>query len=97
MLSHAFRPFLNSLCEGNLLRRIATIVWNFQERRLRAGYRVILFFLLWGMGPALLHLVLDRLLQGLIGRGGEWALSIYLNLVRLAAVLVGAWVAARSG
>lgn len=71
------------------------IVWNEAEGRLRAGWRVCLFFGMWGFGPALLHLLLGQWVRTLAGSSGQWLASIYLDLLRLLAVLLAAAIAAR--
>ncbi len=77
------------------LRSIGALFWNEQEGRLRAGLRVCLFFGMWGFGPALLHLLLGEWVRASVGARGQWLADIYLDLLRLAAVLLAALVAAR--
>ena len=76
------------------MRQASALVWNQEEGRLRAGVRVCLFFALWGFGPALLHLLLGHWVRSLVGAQGQWLASIYLDLLRLLAVLFAAVLAA---
>jgi len=69
--------------------------WNEDEGRLRAGIRVCIFFAFWGFAPALLHLFLGGTVRSLAGGSARWQASIFLDLLRLLAVLIGAWVVAR--
>lgn len=78
-----------------LARSIAALFWNAGEGRLRAGLRAFLFFGLWGFGPALLHLLLGQPVRGLAGADRQWLASIYLDLLRLLAIIAAAFVAAR--
>ena len=64
---------------------LRNVVWNPVENRFRAGVRIVIFFALWGGGPALAHwLVGEPLRAGLSVPGGA---SILLDLTRLAIVL----------
>ncbi len=76
-------------------RWVGALFWNETEGRLRAGVRVCIFFGLWGFGPALLHLLLGEWVRLLAGVRGQWLASIYLDLLRLFAVLLAALIAAR--
>lgn len=76
-----------------MLRKLRPLFWN-QEGRLRAGYRVIVFFLLWGYGPALVHGVVDRILSLVMAPGGQWSFGIWLDPVRLAVVVGAGWLTA---
>jgi membrane protease YdiL (CAAX protease family) len=77
------------------LRDISALVWNEKEGRLRAGVRVCIFFGLWGFGPAVLHLLLGEWVRLLAGERGQWLAGIYLDLLRLFAVLLAALIVAR--
>lgn len=77
------------------MRGIGALVWNEKERRLRAGIRVCIFFGLWGFGPAVLHRLLGDWVRLLAGDRGQWLAGIYLDLLRLFAVLLAAVVVAR--
>jgi membrane protease YdiL (CAAX protease family) len=78
-----------------VLRATGALFWNEAEGRLRAGVRVCIFFGLWGFGPAVLHLLLGHWVRLLAGARGQWLASIYLDLLRLCAVLVAALIVAR--
>lgn len=65
------------------------------DRRLRAGYRIVLFFLLWGFGPAVVHSLLERTLLRFDSPQWLWWQSIALNVVRLGVILIVAWWTAR--
>ncbi len=65
------------------------------DGRLRAGYRIAIFFLLWGFGPAIVHSVLERTLLQFATPGWLWWQSIALNLLRLGIILIAAWWVAR--
>jgi membrane protease YdiL (CAAX protease family) len=65
------------------------------DGRLRAGYRVTIFFLLWGYGPAVVHNVLERTVLVFIPDGWSWLQAIMLNLFRLAVILAAGWWVAR--
>jgi membrane protease YdiL (CAAX protease family) len=80
---------------GGQPRSLGALFWNEAEGRLRAGVRVCLFFGMWGFGPALLHVLLGNWVRSLAGDQGQWLASIYLDLVRLLAVLAAAFLAAR--
>ena len=72
---------------------LRNVVWNPVENRFRAGVRIVIFFALWGGGPALAHwLVGEPLRAGLSVPGGA---SILLDLTRLAIVLAAGWLVAR--
>jgi membrane protease YdiL (CAAX protease family) len=77
------------------LRDIGALVWNEKEGRLRAGIRVCIFFGLWGFGPAVLHRLLGGWVRLLAGERGQWLAGIYLDLLRLFAVLLAALIVAR--
>jgi membrane protease YdiL (CAAX protease family) len=77
------------------LRDISALVWNEKEGRLRAGVRVCIFFGLWGFGPAVLHRLLGEWVRLLAGERGQWLAGIYLDLLRLFAVLLAALIVAR--
>lgn len=76
------------------MRSAAAVVWNFDQRRLRAGLRIAIFFFLWGFGPAVAHLLIGQGLR-LVASSELWTLSIWLDLVRLAVVLLAGWFTAR--
>ncbi len=76
------------------MRSVGALFWNESEGRLRAGLRVCLFFGLWGFGPAFLHLLLGHWVRQLAGESGQWLASIYLDLLRLFAVLLAALITA---
>lgn len=65
------------------------------DGRLRAGWRIALFFSLWGFGPALVHSLLERTLLQLVAPEWLWLQGIVLNLVRLVLILGAGWWAAR--
>ena len=65
------------------------------DGRLRAGYRIASFFLLWGFGPALVHSALERTLLRSVPPEWLWWQSIALNLLRLGIILLAAWWVAR--
>ena len=65
------------------------------DGRLRAGYRIAIFFLLWGFGPAIVHNLLERTLLRFDAPTWLWWQSIALNLVRLGIILIAAWWVAR--
>lgn len=65
------------------------------DHRLRAGYRVAIFFLLWGFGPAVVHSVLERTLLRFDSPQWLWWQSVALNVVRLVIILLMAWWTAR--
>jgi membrane protease YdiL (CAAX protease family) len=66
-----------------------------QDGRLRAGYRVTLFFLLWGYGPAVVHSLLESTVLALFSVDRAWLQSIFLNSVRLVTILIAGWWVAR--
>ena len=70
-------------------------LWFDKEGRLRAGYRVTIFFILWGYGPALAHWMLEATLLRSSRAEWLWAESIFLNLLRLAVILLAGWWMAR--
>lgn len=74
--------------------RFHTIIFA-NDGRLRAGYRIALFFLLWGYGPALIHGVIERTVLPLMTPDRLWLQSIMLNLLRLGAILLAGWWMAR--
>ena len=78
-----------------MLRQVGSLFWNGDEGRLRAGIRVCVYFGFWGFGPALLHLLLGEVVRSGAGDSARWAASIYLDLLRLLAVLIGTWIVAR--
>ncbi len=65
------------------------------DGRLRAGWRIALFFLLWGFGPAIVHSLLERTLLRLVATEWLWVQGIVLNLLRLALILLAGWWVAR--
>jgi membrane protease YdiL (CAAX protease family) len=65
------------------------------DGRLRAGYRVTLFFLLWGYGPAIVHNLLESTVLALFTVDRAWLQSIFLNCVRLFTILIAGWWVAR--
>lgn len=65
------------------------------DGRLRAGYRITIFFLLWGYGPAIIHSILERTLLVFFNAESGWLQGIVLNLFRLAIILVAGWWVAR--
>lgn len=77
------------------MRGAGALMWNEREGRLRAGVRVCIFFGMWGFGPALLHLLLGQWVRTVAGSDGQWLASIYLDLLRLLAVIFAAMLAAR--
>jgi membrane protease YdiL (CAAX protease family) len=77
------------------LRTIGALFWNESEGRLRAGIRVCVYFGLWGFGPAVLHVLLGHWVRLLAGDRAQWLASIYLDLLRLFAVLLAALFVAR--
>jgi membrane protease YdiL (CAAX protease family) len=81
--------------EGTDLRDIGAWFWNREEGRLRAGIRVCIFFGMWGFGPAVLHRLLGDWVRLVAGARGQWLADIYLDLLRLFAVLLAALIAAR--
>jgi len=66
------------------------------DGRLRAGYRITIFFLLWGYGPAVAHSVLERTVLIFIPDGWSWLQAIMLNVFRLAVILAAGWWVARA-
>ncbi len=66
-----------------------------EEGRLRAGYRVAIFFVLWGYGPAIVHWVLEATLLRSVRAEWLWAESILLNVLRLVVILLAGWWTAR--
>lgn len=77
------------------LTRFETLFWNRTERRLRAGIRVLIYFGLWGFGPALMHVMVGPRLSLSMGAELRWLASILLDLLRLAVVLIALWIVAR--
>lgn len=65
------------------------------DGRLRAGYRIAIFFLLWGFGPAIVHNVLEHTLLQSATPVWLWWQGIALNLLRLGIILIAAWWVAR--
>ncbi len=65
------------------------------DGRLRAAYRITIFFLLWGYGPAVVHNLLERTVLVYVSVNWIWLQGIVLNLIRLAIVLVVGWAVAR--
>lgn len=65
------------------------------DSRLRAGFRIALFFLLWGYGPAIVHSVLERTVLRFFTPEWFWLQSIVLNVIRLATILLAGWWVAR--
>lgn len=78
-----------------MLQQLGDLFWNTSEHRLRAGIRVCIYFGLWGFGPALLHLAFGQAIRTLGGGSGSPAASIYLDLLRLAAVLIALYLVGR--
>lgn len=70
------------------------LIWNPEERRLRAGWRAALFFLGWGLGPALVHTVVDPALDAWANPDRLWLVSIALDFLRFVTVLAVAWLVA---
>jgi uncharacterized protein len=96
------RPSTSNASENTGLRSMraflrwpGALLWNEEEGRLRAGVRVFIFFGLWGFGPAILHRLLGEWVRLLAGDRGQWLASIYLDLLRLFAVLLAALLVAR--
>ncbi|MFZ1772243.1 MAG: CPBP family intramembrane glutamic endopeptidase [Caldilinea sp.] len=65
------------------------------DDRLRAGYRIALFFLLWGYGPAIVHSVLENTLLRFVAPEWFWLQGIALNLLRMAIIFAAGWAVAR--
>lgn len=65
------------------------------DGRLRAGYRIAIYFLLWGYGPAIVHSVLESTVLALFPVDRAWLQSIFLNCVRLFTILIAGWWVAR--
>ena len=64
------------------------------DDRLRAGYRIALFFLLWGYGPAIVHSVLESTLLRFVAPEWFWLQGIALNLLRMAIIFAAGWAVA---
>ena len=77
-----------------MLGQFQPLLFN-EEGRLRAGYRVAIFFILWGYGPAAVHWVVEGTLLRSMNADWLWAESIFLNLLRLVVILLAGWWTAR--
>ena len=71
------------------------LFWNSDERRLRAGMRMLVYFAMWGFGPAVLHSLLGNWMRWVMPDAWQWVVGIAADLLRLAAVLLATLVAAR--
>ncbi len=76
-----------------MLGNLPNVLWNPVENRLRAGVRIVIFFALWGGGPALAHLLIGESVR--TGLNAHWSAGVLLDLTRLALVLVAGWLVAR--
>jgi len=74
---------------------MAELVWNRDEQRLRAGIRMLVYFAMWGFGPAVLHRTLGNWMGDAAPADWQWLVSILADLLRLAAVLAATVIAAR--
>lgn len=74
---------------------MAELFWNRDEQRLRAGIRMLVYFALWGFGPAALHSILGNVLRNAAPADWQWLVGIVADLLRLAAVLAATVIAAR--
>lgn len=71
------------------------LFWNSDEARLRAGIRMLVYFALWGFGPAVLHRTAGNWMRDVAPAEWQWAVGIMADLLRLAAVLAATVIAAR--
>ncbi len=77
-----------------MLRALRPLLFD-ETGRLRAGYRVTIFFVLWGYGPAVVHWLLEATLLRSVLAEWLWAESIALNVLRLVVILLAGWWTAR--
>ena len=73
---------------------MAELFWNREEQRLRAGIRMLVYFAMWGFGPAALHSALGAWMRYAAPTDWQWLVGILADLLRLAAVLVATVIAA---
>ena len=74
---------------------MAELFWNRDEQRLRAGIRMLVYFAMWGFGPALLHSSVGNWMRDAAPADWQWLVSVAADLLRLAAVLTATVIAAR--
>src|SRR5690606_35671898 len=87
-------PAITGASEDGVPGQLRPLLFN-EEGRLRAGYRVAIFFVLWGYGPAVAHWVLEATLLRSVRGEWLWAESILLNVLRLVVILLAGWWVAR--
>jgi len=81
------------------MHRIKCFFWNTTEKRLRAGWRLVIHFVLWIYTPAALKLVLGNSLAHLLP-SSFYAVERIRDLLveftlRLPAIVISTWLMAR--
>lgn len=78
--------------------RIKFVFWNEREQRIRAGWRILIYTLLWIFGPAQINVLVGRWLVAawppLFPAAADLVPHVVAVLIKLVVVLIGTWLAA---